>query len=921
MARLVAVALGLVAVANAASTLHFGKFKWGQDEDSLFITVYAPGMKYEDATIAVNDTHFKINGPNPAKATEPLDLEFEFREDVVSSNMTHKAWGWKSGTKHNSIFFTIPKRHHHFFDRLCFQQVTRAFKARMEIDWNRYKRDGGEDAEEEELEEEEEEAWEDDYDREQKGNLFELTNSNFKEKLASTPYMAVLATYPWCKICKNTHFLEVFSRTARNKNLKAKMLFAKADLREHRWVGRVMNAGCGDTCTKNVLVFRDGVLEGSYNGTMGTETEKDEQEKQYASEAEAAQAYFTRHMHPSPWPLASMKDLEAMKAEGDKTMPIGFFGSGHAEQRAAFEMYVQEKRGETHHGLVTDETATATILKSLLPDTGDLLKPPLVVMYKNFGNEDEDQPLVFGAGVNDTFSRDGINDFIKHFNYQPLVWLNTSDSDGKEAGLQERRLPVAHLWVDKASLHAQTLKAVRRAAVQLQRKVAFIYHDFDRESEGATQAPHVTEGARKQLLSYGLDGSTPPLFGLSGHGQMHAFSDSSHGHKDFAFPEFSAKTTDTEIVAWVEKVLVGEVKPATRSEPRPKDPPSADAMNPVVGHTFVESIMKNEKDVLLNMYRRDQPLYKIVQPELKKVAKVLAQLKAPAQVFAYCWEDNDIPKEAAELEMIKRFTPVGTSLVFFLPGGKKGHGVQRYNGGDQGHHSADKMLEHIFQHASKPFDLTRGKVMLKELSEDHPSPYQAQCGAGAEPCKGGFSCEHNVCHWTGNAAELAKFKLERDKPEPTEEEKAAAKKKEEEEKAAAEAAQLKTDEEKLAGARKVEIKGDGIVKHVYFEGKGESPGAGAQVTAHYTGTLLNGDKFDSSRDRSQPFAFTLGQGQVIPCWDQGFATMKKGEKAVLTCKSEYGYGDAGSPPKIPGKATLKFDVELIDFSGGAKSEL
>merc|ERR1712224_836137 len=101
----------------------------------------------------------------------------------------------------------------------------------------------------------------------------------------------------------------------------------------------------------------------------------------------------------------------------------------------------------------------------------------------------------------------------------------------------------------------------------------------------------------------------------------------------------------------------------------------------------------------------------------------------------------------------------------------------------------------------------------------------------------------------------------------------------------AEAVQLKTDEEKLAGARKVEIKGDGIVKHVYFEGKGESPGAGAQVTAHYTGTLLNGDKFDSSRDRSQPFAFTLGQGQVIPCWDQGFATMKKGEKAVLTCKS------------------------------------
>ena len=71
----------------------------------------------------------------------------------------------------------------------------------MEIDWNRYKRDGGEDAEEDELEEEEEDAWEDDYDREQKGNLVELTNANYKKKLETTPYMAVLATYPWCKVC------------------------------------------------------------------------------------------------------------------------------------------------------------------------------------------------------------------------------------------------------------------------------------------------------------------------------------------------------------------------------------------------------------------------------------------------------------------------------------------------------------------------------------------------------------------------------------------------------------------------------------------------------------------------------------------------------------------------------------------------
>lgn len=85
------------------------------------------------------------------------------------------------------------------------------------------------------------------------------------------------------------------------------------------------------------------------------------------------------------------------------------------------------------------------------------------------------------------------------------------------------------------------------------------------------------------------------------------------------------------------------------------------------------------------------------------------------------------------------------------------------------------------------------------------------------------------------------------------------------------------------------------------------------ILAHYTGRLLDGTKFDSSVDRNEPFKFVLGNGQVIKGWDEGFATMKKGEKAILTCKSEYAYGKAGSPPNIPPDATLEFEVELIDF--------
>ena len=94
--------------------------------------------------------------------------------------------------------------------------------------------------------------------------------------------------------------------------------------------------------------------------------------------------------------------------------------------------------------------------------------------------------------------------------------------------------------------------------------------------------------------------------------------------------------------------------------------------------------------------------------------------------------------------------------------------------------------------------------------------------------------------------------------------------------------------------------------------------AGDSISAHYTGTLLDGTKFDSSRDRNSPFDFTLGRQQVIPCWDTGFAHMRVGERAMLTCTSKYAYGDSGSPPKIPGGATLRFDVEFLSVTPAAK---
>lgn len=95
-------------------------------------------------------------------------------------------------------------------------------------------------------------------------------------------------------------------------------------------------------------------------------------------------------------------------------------------------------------------------------------------------------------------------------------------------------------------------------------------------------------------------------------------------------------------------------------------------------------------------------------------------------------------------------------------------------------------------------------------------------------------------------------------------------------------------------------------------GTGAEAQSGQRVTVHYVGTLTDGSKFDSSRDRDEPFSFPLGGGRVIKGWDQGVAGMKVGGKRKLTIPPELGYGPMGYPPVIPGNATLVFEVELLD---------
>jgi FKBP-type peptidyl-prolyl cis-trans isomerase FkpA len=105
----------------------------------------------------------------------------------------------------------------------------------------------------------------------------------------------------------------------------------------------------------------------------------------------------------------------------------------------------------------------------------------------------------------------------------------------------------------------------------------------------------------------------------------------------------------------------------------------------------------------------------------------------------------------------------------------------------------------------------------------------------------------------------------------------------------------------------------GLVYRELTPGPGASPKVTDTVKVHYRGTLVDGTEFDSSYKRNEPAQFPLNR--VIPCWTEGVQKMKVGGKSQLVCPSSIAYGDAGSPPAIPGGATLIFEIELLGIGG------
>jgi FKBP-type peptidyl-prolyl cis-trans isomerase len=120
--------------------------------------------------------------------------------------------------------------------------------------------------------------------------------------------------------------------------------------------------------------------------------------------------------------------------------------------------------------------------------------------------------------------------------------------------------------------------------------------------------------------------------------------------------------------------------------------------------------------------------------------------------------------------------------------------------------------------------------------------------------------------------------------------------------------------QRYPNARKTE---SGLLYVVHAPGEGPTPFKGQVVSVQYAGTFLNGQTFDSSYDKGAPFNFQVGFGRVIPGWDEAFGGMRKGEKRTLIIPYWLGYGESGRG-KIPPRATLVFEVELLGIDGAAK---
>jgi len=440
-------------------------------------------------------------------------------------------------------------------------------------------------------------------------------------------------------------------------------------------------------------------------------------------------------------------------------------------------------------------------------------------------------------------------------------------------------LPVAHVFLDEEATTAATLKMFQDAAKEFRGELAFVRfnknNNFMLKDFGLADDKVPSFGIADTFAPtgkrYGMDNSwlspaTPESIPDPASVKPTDWSDEEDGDWESPLvrnPEYRGEMRATrfskdKVISFTQDYLNGKLTPNYKSEHEPLDTPPGALRTVVYKNSMKQGALDSEESVLLLFYK----------PWATSKDKVVATLQKVAEAL------TNMPE--------MRLARMDTS---------KNHiDTDRFSGVDD--YSNEPAL----------FLCTEGRVV----------PYK---GALAQSDLLKFLAK-NVKKVKAGWEEKVKPKLKEIKDRITEHKnKLAAIEETRKDDALVEKNRL---DELVKDVKKIDVspaKDGGIIKQILKPGDGvyRNPKSGDKVTAHYSGTLEDGSKFDSSVDRGQPFEFEIGKGAVIPCWDVAMMTMLKGEKALLTCTSEHGYRERGAGDRIPPHATLRFEVELISW--------
>jgi len=352
-------------------------------------------------------------------------------------------------------------------------------------------------------------------------------------------------------------------------------------------------------------------------------------------------------------------------------------------------------------------------------------------------------------------------------------------------------------------------------------------------------------------------------------------SDTSYDADKYPLATSGAALTPAALAAFVASYVAGDAQKHEKSEPAPEGEQSPDEPLKLVRTTLAAQVVESGQETVLLTHSKWGDHTKAMEliQRLAKAIHATPALAGRMRVATYETTSNFMDPAIFTPGVV----PDKTSLLFFAAGGK----------------GLKVLAEPVKSTKAILAGLTRRSHLLRAKKKKKGKKSKA-AKALVKAINAEVRREREAAEAAAAAERAAREKLEAEFE-----------------------ANLRAETEVL---EKVELSGDGgAAKYITAAAPdgAQTPAAGAKVKAHYHGLLLDGTVFDSSVDRGEPFEFTVGQGQVIKCWDLAFASMRVGEKATLQCGSEYAYGNDGSPPKIPGGATLRFDVELLSFDGDA----